>query len=91
MLLSRLIKIVDHRMPRHGAFSELEARTGISARAWAHVYNQRTKAGSEHLEKLCELFPEYTLWLMTGQVSPEAGQTSPELEQLEELQKSIGK
>jgi len=91
MLLSRLIKIIDHRMPRHGAFSELEARTGISARAWAHVYNQRTKAGSDHLEKLCLLFPEYTLWLMTGQVSPEAGQTSPELEQLEALQKAVGK
>lgn len=78
-------------MPRRGAFAELERLTDIGAKAWSHVYHGRTSPDAKHLEKLCLLFPEYTLWLMTGQVSPEAGQTSPELEQLEELQKSVGK
>lgn len=34
----------------------------------------------ELLEKICEVWPKYTLWLMTGKTEIEAGQTSPELE-----------
>lgn len=77
-------------MPKTKAFAELEKCTGINARAWAHTYHERTKASAEQLEKICELFPEYALWLMTGKVMPEAGQTSPEIEQLEELKKAVG-
>lgn len=35
------------------------------------------------VEKICKAFPQYTLWLMTDQVNPEAGQISPEIKQAE--------
>ncbi|NMG35947.1 DNA-binding protein [Azoarcus sp. TTM-91] len=89
MVFERLIKIINARLPRHGAFTLLEEQTGISARAWAHVWHGRTKPSADHLEQICGLFPEYTLWLMTGRTAPEAGQTSPDLEQLEALKKSV--
>ena len=36
---------------------------------------------AETLLKICNIpeFQKYTLWLMTGQVNPEAGQISPEI------------
>jgi len=30
------------------------------------------------LLKICEIFPQYTLWLMTNEIAPEVGQISPE-------------
>ncbi|HGK9031589.1 hypothetical protein ACET4R_19780 [Pseudomonas aeruginosa] len=36
---------------------------------------------TEELEVLQSLFPQYRLWLISGEVMPEAGQTSPEFEE----------
>jgi hypothetical protein len=90
MIHERFIKVINAKLPRKGAFTQLEQLTGINARSWGHAYNGRTQPGAEHLEQLCRLFPEYTRWLMTGQTRPEMGDTSPDLEQLEALKKSIG-
>ena len=32
---------------------------------------------SEETEALCKLFPEYTIWIATGEEKPEIGQISP--------------
>lgn len=40
----------------------------------------RTKnPASDTPQAVCKAFPQYTLWLMTGQVNPEGGQISPEI------------
>lgn len=88
-LSDRLAKLIDHCLPKRGAFTRLERDTEISAAAWNHVYHGRNKPTGEHLEHLCRLFPQYTLWLMTGQTNADAGQTSPEIEQLQQLQRSV--
>ncbi|WP_312913459.1 hypothetical protein [Stutzerimonas nitrititolerans] len=36
---------------------------------------------TEELEALLKLFPQYTLWLGSGQIAPEIGQTSPEYDE----------
>jgi hypothetical protein len=87
----RLKKAIDWRRPGHGAISALAKETGLNRATLSAAYTGRNHPNAEILSVVCNLWPEYTLWLMTGQVSPEAGQTSPELEQLEELQKSVGK
>lgn len=89
MISERLIKIIDARLPRKGAFTYLEEKTGISARSWGHAYNRRSVPGIEHIEAMGALFPEYAYWIMTGKTIPEAGQTSPDLEQLEELKRAV--
>lgn len=48
-----------------------------------YEYGRRATIRSNELEKICQhpRFQKYTLWLMTGQTLPEAGQISPEIEQ----------
>lgn len=89
MMIERLIKVIDYRLPKKGAFTQLEELTGINARSWGHAYNRRTTPSIEHVEALGKLYPEYALWIMTGKTIPEAGQTSPDLEQLEELKRAV--
>ncbi len=93
MLLSdmqnRLQKIIDYRLPSRGRFIGLAERSNTSAPAWNHIYHGRSKPTGEQLEAICKMFPEYTLWLMTGQTNEAAGQTSPEIEQLRELEKKV--
>lgn len=36
---------------------------------------------TEELEVLQSLFPHYRLWLISGEVMPEAGQVSPDFEE----------
>jgi hypothetical protein len=89
IVTERIIKIINDKLPKKGAFTHLEEATGINARSWGHVYNRRTTTGIEHLEAIVKMFPEYAYWIVTGKTIPEAGQTSPDLEQLEELKKRI--
>jgi hypothetical protein len=88
-LSDRVTKLIDHCLPKRGAFTQLAQDTGISAPAWNHVYHGRNKPTGEQLEQLCKLFPSYTLWLMTGQTNESAGQTSPDIEQLRKLEKRV--
>lgn len=90
MLLSeRLRKIIDYRLPRRGAFAQLEKDTGVTQAAWRHIYNERNQPSADSLLAICKLYPQYTLWLMTEQTNVGAGQTSPDIDQLEELQKAV--
>lgn len=77
-------------MSRNEPFKGLENATGIKAKKWSHMYNGRTQPSAEMIEAIGKLFPEYAYWLITGKTIPEHGQTSPDLEQLAELQRSIG-
>lgn len=88
-LSDRFKKIIDLSYPRHGAFTQLEAATGISRATWSATYNGRNEPTGRTLEALCGQFPEYTLWLMTEQTNEAAGQTSPDIEQLRELEKKV--
>ncbi|MCE3026394.1 transcriptional regulator [Salinicola sp. DM10] len=42
------------------------------------------------LSAICNLWPKYTLWLMTDQVNEEAGQISPEIERARQTLKKTG-
>ncbi len=44
---------------------------------WQSIKRGRARFGAEELEQLGELYPQYRWWLMTGEVMPEIGQTSP--------------
>jgi hypothetical protein len=90
MITERIIKIINDRLPRKGAFTHLETETGINARSWGHAYNKRTVLSVQHIEAIVKMFPQYAFWINTGKTIPEAGQTSPDLEQLEELRKRVG-
>lgn len=44
---------------------------------WQSIKRGRARIGAEELEQLGKIYPRYRWWLMTGEVMPEIGQTSP--------------
>ncbi|EJB8392764.1 hypothetical protein MUB13_11095 [Pseudomonas aeruginosa] len=60
------------RLVRHG---------DISHSRWQSVRYKDIRMSTEELEVLQSLFPQYRLWLISGEVLPEAGQLSPEFEE----------
>ncbi|NWO04557.1 MAG: transcriptional regulator [Alteromonadaceae bacterium] len=44
----------------------------------------------EMLQAICQQWPKYTLWLMTGQTDEGCGQVSPELERARHTLKQTG-
>ncbi|MBC54101.1 MAG: transcriptional regulator [Gammaproteobacteria bacterium] len=57
--------------------------TGINMGTLRHYESGRSTPGGKELLKITQhpQFQKYTLWLMTDQTAPEAGQVSPEIEQ----------
>jgi hypothetical protein len=83
--------VVGRKTDPHRKYKELEELTGISATSWRDVCIGKKRPSGEHLSALATAWPEYSLWLLTGNTNVKGGQTSPEIEQLEELQKTVGK
>lgn len=80
----RLLKIIEEI---DLTFPQLERRTGIKAMAWRNLKNTPTRANEEHIKGIITIKPEYAYWIATGKTIPEAGQISPELE---EIQQKLG-
>lgn len=60
------------RLVRHGQ---------ISHSRWQSVRYKDIRMSTEELEVLQGLFPQYRLWLISGEILPEAGQVSPSFEE----------
>ncbi|WP_077528818.1 hypothetical protein [Vreelandella utahensis] len=50
----------------------------ISSSRWKNILYKDVRLSTEEMEVLKEVYPNHIYWLMTGEVIPEAGQTSPE-------------
>jgi hypothetical protein len=73
MMNERLRDLIDI-----AGLDELAKVTDIKGTRWRTVrYDKRTRVSTEEVEELVQLFPEYALWLTTGKIAPEIGQTSP--------------
>jgi hypothetical protein len=61
---------------------ELVKSTGIGGTRWRTVrYDKRTRISTQEVEALAQLYPQYALWIASGQVAPECGQTSPDYDE----------
>lgn len=45
---------------------------------WKSISKGAIRVSTEEIDVLVEIFPQYALWLASGNVAPEIGQTSPE-------------
>lgn len=64
------------------SMDELVKRTEISGTRWRTVrYDKRTRISTQEVAALVNLYPEYALWLSSGVIAPECGQTSPEYDE----------
>lgn len=60
----------------------LVRETPIGSNRWRTVlYNKDIRISTVEVEELCRLFPTYRWWLISGEVAPEIGQTSPEYDE----------
>lgn len=59
-----------------------EKETGIDRYRWGNVRNGKARITDAEIEAVIALFPQYALWLVTGEVAPESGQTSPEYDEV---------
>lgn len=61
---------------------ELERLTGIDREKWYSLRNSRRRMNEEDISALNKIYPQYAYWLATGEILPQAGQVSPEYEEL---------
>ncbi|MFZ5957110.1 DNA-binding protein [Pseudomonas knackmussii] len=47
---------------------------------WLNVSKGAVRVSSEEIDVLVSVFPQYALWIASGQTIPESGQTSPEFD-----------
>ncbi|GJN48269.1 hypothetical protein TUM20249_42550 [Pseudomonas tohonis] len=60
----------------------LVRETPIGSNRWRTVlYNKDIRISTVEVEELSRLFPAYRWWLISGEVAPEIGQTSPEYDE----------
>ncbi len=89
ILCERLNTLIAYKLPKHGALAQLSRETEIPASTWSAARAGRIPPNAEILMAICAKFPQYTLWLMTGQTNEGAGQSSPEIDQLRELEERV--
>ena len=87
MIRERLLEVIE----KSGlSASELEERTGIKAYTWGNLKTGKQRANEDHIEALNGLFPEYAYWMSTGKTLPNAGQISPEVEEIRQKLEKAG-
>lgn len=56
----------------------LVRETPIGSNRWRTVlYNKEVRISTVEVEELSKLYPHYRWWMISGEVAPEIGQTSP--------------
>lgn len=77
MIKERVITVMKHsglKLP------ELEERTGVSRYTWSNLKNpaKSREIKAEEIEAIVKLYPNFALWIVSGTMAPECGQTSPD-------------
>lgn len=75
MIKDRLIAIWDSK---GFTAKKLQELSGIDREKWYALRNGKRRANEDDIQAIVKITPEYALWLVSGQIAPECGQTSPE-------------
>jgi hypothetical protein len=73
MIKDRLISLFDSK--RTSVWFERE--TGIDRYRWGNIRSGKARLSDAEIEAVVKLFPQYSLWLVSGEIAPECGQVSP--------------
>lgn len=74
MIKDRLISLFD----KDRTSVWFEKQTGIERYRWGNIRNGKARLSDAEIDAVVRLFPNYALWLASGEIAPECGQTSPE-------------
>jgi DNA-binding Xre family transcriptional regulator len=80
MIKQRVLEILKTSGVR---LPELEERTGISRYTWNNLKNtaRSREIKADEIEAVVKLYPQFALWIVSGNIAPESGQTSPEYDE----------
>ncbi len=77
MIRDRLISLFDSK--RTSVWFEKE--TGIDRYRWGNIRSGKARLSDAEIDAVVRVFPQYSLWLVSGEIAPEIGQTSPEFDE----------
>ncbi|MAX89205.1 MAG: DNA-binding protein [Pseudomonas sp.] len=77
MIKDRLISLFNKE--RTSVWFERE--TGIDRYRWGNIRNDKARISDAEIDAVVKLFPQYALWIASGQIAPECGQVSPEYDE----------
>lgn len=60
---------------------DLVRQSDISYSRWKNLRHKKVRLSTEEVEVLVKIYPQYALWIASGQTAPECGQTSPEYDE----------
>lgn len=75
----RIRRLRDHLGLGRNDFAE---KTGLPKKTIENIEQEKQKVYAWHVEAIAKKWNEYGYWLMTGLTIPEAGQISPETEEV---------
>lgn len=74
MIRDRLIAIWD---AKGLTAKKLEELTGIDREKWYALRGGKRRVNEDDIQGILKITPEYAFWLVSGNIAPESGQTSP--------------
>ncbi|TLX69732.1 DNA-binding protein [Pseudomonas nicosulfuronedens] len=78
MIRERIVAIWEYKKL---TAKKLEELSGIDREKWYALRKGGRRANEDDIESMVKIHPQYALWLVSGQIAPEAGQTSPEFDE----------
>lgn len=60
---------------------ELVRQSDINYVRWKNLRHRKARMSTEEVEALVKIYPQYALWLASGETAPDCGQTSPEYDE----------
>lgn len=76
---ARILEIIKRKGLKN---PELEKLTGISRYTWQNIRNKPDREiKEEEISAIIKIYPQYALWIASGQTAPEAGQTNPDYDE----------
>ncbi|PWU26135.1 hypothetical protein DK254_26365 [Pseudomonas sp. RW407] len=60
---------------------DLVRQSDINYSRWKNLRHKKARLSTEEIEVLVKIYPHYALWIASGQIAPECGQTSPEYDE----------
>jgi hypothetical protein len=61
---------------------DLVRQSNISYSRWKNLRHKKVRLSTEEVEVLVKIYPQYALWVASGQTAPESGQTSPDYDEV---------
>lgn len=78
MIRERIVAIWEYKKL---TAKKLEELSGIDREKWYALRKGGRRANEDDISSIVKIHPEYALWLVSGQIAPEVGQTSPEFDE----------